>query len=145
MPSTSTAAAQRASRKYQLLRSLFGWLATLILAGPLSVRTPQAPKISLTLSVTGESHRRKRLEDFVDFFRQHKIVVADAFHAEGGEVEDHFVPHVKPFGMMVHRFGNQGHTRHIAKRSHKVTARKFPMQFAGDNAPSFGFRQQRCD
>src|SRR5207245_313521 len=145
MPSTSAAAAQRASRKYQLLRAFVGWLAALILAGLLSVQTPQAPKISLTLSATGESHRRKRLEDFVDFFRQHKIVVADALHAVGGQIDDHFVPHVEPFGMMVHRFRKQCHARHVAKRGHKITARKFSMQFAVDHAPSLHLWQQRCD
>jgi len=37
-------------------------------------------------------------EDLVDFFRQLKIVVADAFHAVRIQVDDHFVPHVEPFG-----------------------------------------------
>lgn len=44
-------------------------------------------------------------KDSVDLLRQDKVVVADAFDAVGGQVNDHLIPNVKPFRVMVHFLG----------------------------------------
>jgi len=43
-------------------------------------------------------------EDFVDFFSELKIEIADALDAVGIEVDDDLVPHVEPFGVVIHPF-----------------------------------------
>src|SRR6266852_1515884 len=84
----------------------------------------QAPKKSLAFSTAWKAQRRKWLEDFVDFFRQHKVKITDSLHAVSIQVDDHFVPHVGPFRMMVHRFGHQRDARHVAESSDEIIAGK---------------------
>ena len=50
------------------------------------------------------AQRRLATEDFVDFFSELKIEIADALHAVGIEVDDDLVPHVEPFGVVIHPF-----------------------------------------
>src|SRR5438128_986986 len=86
---------------------------------------------------------KSRAEDFVDFFRQLEIVIADALHAVRIQVDNHFVPHVKPLWMMVHGFGHQGDTRHVAERRDEILAREFPVQLAVHETPSLGLGKLR--
>src|SRR5271154_6438422 len=74
----------------------------------------------------GENRARGH-ENLVDFFREHEIVVADAFYAMRGEVDHHFVPDVEPFGMMVHAFRNESDAGHVAKRGDEILACVFLM------------------
>src|SRR5712671_6505770 len=98
----------------------------------------QAPKKSLAFATAWKAQRRKWLEDFVDFFRQHKVKITDSLHAMSIQVDDHFVPHVEPFRMMVHRFGHQRDARHVAERGDEIPARKLPVQLAIYHAPAPG-------
>src|SRR5260370_38146962 len=99
---TGAAAAHRAIRKYQLRRDSFGWLASLDLGWLLSIRTASLA------------------ENLVDFLRQLEIVVADAFHAVRGQVDDYLVPHVEPLGVVVHSFSDQRHASHVPECRHKI-------------------------
>ena len=45
-------------------------------------------------------------KDFVHLLGQLEVVVADAFDAVSSQVNDHLVPHVEPFGVVVHFFGH---------------------------------------
>src|SRR5882724_6955634 len=82
-------------------------------------------------------------KNLVNFFRQLEIVIADAFNTVRIQIDHHFVPHVEPFRMMIHRFGDERDTRHVPESSDEIFARKFPVQFSIRDAPAFRLRQQR--
>src|SRR6266568_1155584 len=136
-PRINAAAAHRTKRNIQPRRNFCGWLGAIIFSNVSLCWADQAPRISLTFFAARKAKWQKRLKNFVDFFRQHKVVVADTFYAVRVQVNDHLVPHVEPFGVMVHRFGDQRDPRHVAERADKIFAREFPVQLAVDDAPAF--------
>src|SRR5882762_2344682 len=103
----------------------------------------QAPKKSLAFSTAWKAQRRKWLEDFVDFIRQHKVKITDSLHAVSIQVDDHFVPHVGPFRMMVHRFGHQRDARHVAESSDEIIAGKLAVELAVNKTPALSLGEQR--
>src|SRR5258707_5510370 len=72
----------------------------------------------------------------IDLSRQRKIVITDPLHAVRVQIDHHFVPHVEPFRMMVHRLRHQRHPRHVPKRRHKILALELPVQFPIHQAPA---------
>src|SRR6266478_7130994 len=103
----------------------------------------RAPKKSLAFSTAWKAQRRKWLEDFVDFIRQHKVKITDSLHAVSIQVDDHFVPHVGPFRMMVHRFGHQRDARHVAESSDEIIAGKLAVELAVHKTPALSLGEQR--
>src|SRR5882724_5270418 len=82
-------------------------------------------------------------KNLVNFFRQLEIVIADSLHAVRIQIDRHFVPHVEPFRMMIHRFGDQRDARHVPESRDEILARKLLVQFSIRDAPAFCLRQQR--
>src|SRR5258708_16444124 len=48
----------------------------------------------------------------------HDALPIYAFHAVGIQVDDHLVPHVEPFRMMVHGLRDERDARHVAMNHH---------------------------
>src|SRR6202795_3163081 len=69
-------------------------------------------------------------KDFADLACQLEIQLADAAHTVGIQIDYDFIPHVKPFRVMVHRFRHQRHARHVAKGRHEILAFERAMQLA---------------
>src|SRR5579871_663498 len=75
-------------------------------------------------------------ENFVDFAGELEIQIADSLYAVRVQIDHDFVPHVEPFGMVIHRFRHQRDAGHLPERGHEVLARKFPMQLAIHKRPA---------
>ena len=97
------------------------------------------------LSRRAGENRTDRNENLVDFFREHEIVIADAFDAVRSQVDHHSVPNVEPFRMMVHGLCDEGDTGHVAKGRHKILAFVFLVQFAVDDFPAPQFGKKSLD
>src|SRR2546425_3080344 len=76
-------------------------------------------------------------KDFIDFCGQLEIEVADAVHAVRRKVENDFVPHVEPFGMVIHGFGDESDARHVAEGRDEVLTLKRAMELAVFKSPAF--------
>jgi hypothetical protein len=79
---------------------------------------------------------RLMTEDLVDFLGQLEIEIADSLHAVRVQIDDHFIPDVAPFGMVVHPFGDQGHLRHFPERGYEILALECLVQLAVLNRPT---------
>ena len=84
------------------------------------------------LRARGSSARGLRSENLLDLFRQHEIQIADALHAVRGQIEAYAIPDIRPFGMVVHGFGNQGHTSHVTERGVKILTFKLFVELPTD-------------
>ena len=75
-------------------------------------------------------------ENVFDFFRQNEIEITDSLYAVRNEIDNDFVPDVEPFGMMVHRFGDERYARHVSESGDKILAFVFAVEFPVLNGPA---------
>ena len=73
---------------------------------------------------------RLTAKDFADFPRKFEIQITDALHAVSVQINDHLVPHIAPVRVVVHGFGHERDSRHVAERGHKVFTLERAVQFA---------------
>src|SRR5580704_1550106 len=99
----------------------------------------EGAKAAGTLFCRTSENRASRHENLFNFFREHEIVVTDAFYTVRGEVDYHFVPDIEPFGVVVHRFGNKCDASHITEGRDEILAFVFPVQLAVSDFPAGQF------
>src|SRR5438105_11555364 len=95
---------------------------------------PPASESIRVIAVPAES--LSSCENFIDLGGQLEIQIADALYAVGIQIDYHFVPHVEPLRMVIHRFGNQCHTSHIAEGSDEVFTFERTVQLAVLESPA---------
>ena len=81
-------------------------------------------------------------ENFLDFFGENKIKIADALHAVRDEIDDNFVPDVEPFWMMVHGLGDECDASHVAKSGDEIPTFVFAMKFSVLDFPARKLRHE---
>jgi len=77
-----------------------------------------------------------RAENLVNFLAELEIQVTDALDTVGVQVDDHFVPDIEPFRVMVHGLRDQRNTRHIPEGADEVLAFECAMQLPLREGPT---------
>jgi hypothetical protein len=109
------------------------------LAEPISGKynTLRRPILMTRNSLTGE--------DLVYFGCELEIEIADTAHAMRIQIDDHLIPHIKPFGMVVHGFGDERNARHISEGGDKIFAFERAMKLASLQTPALNLAEAFLD
>ena len=75
-------------------------------------------------------------EDLLHFVGENEIEIADSLYAVRDEIDDDFIPYVEPLGVVIHRFGDERDTRHVAECGDEIRALVLAMEFAVLNLPA---------
>ena len=75
-------------------------------------------------------------EDLLHFVGENEIEIADSLYAVRDEVDDDFIPYVEPLGVVIHRFGDERDSRHVAECGDEILALVLAVKFSILHGPA---------